>query len=471
MRPNTLLSRSGEPANMRATRFLVGAAALAAALCIPTSANAYPLQLEMGVFGGYHYFASDNQLGRDVGSSTENKLSQTGTFGLRLGFIVHPLVSLEAELGLTPTTASTAQYGDATALALNYRAHILVHILKGRIRPFLLAGGGGNTISSSNSNVIHEDTDGEFHVGIGSKFDIQKNWGFRLDGRLYIVPSTNQDKIYATNDFEVTLGFYGLFGGPKEPTRPVVVIVAPPPNPDLDGDGIPNAQDLCPTERGVPENGGCPDKDTDGDLIVDRLDKCPNDKGPEENGGCPDKDTDGDMVVDRLDKCPNDKGTAENNGCPDTDSDKDGIPDRLDKCPNEPETVNGYKDSDGCPDELPKEIKKYTAGAIKGINFANGKAELLPTSNVVLDEIVTVLVNYPDVKIEVQGHTDNVGERNANIDLSKARAEAVRKYLLGKGIAEARITSVGFGPDKPIADNKKSAGKAKNRRVELRLVN
>ena len=456
---------------MSATRFVLGAAALATALAVPSSANAaYPLQLELGVFGGYHYFARDNLLGRDVGSSDENRLKQTGTFGMRLGFIVHPLVSLEAELGLTPTTATSAQYGTAVVMDFNYRAHLLVHVLKGKIRPFLLAGGGGNTSSSSNPSVVHQDTDGEFHVGIGSKFDIQKNWGVRIDGRLYIVPSTNQDKIYATNDFEATLGFYGLFGGPKEVPK-VVNVLVPVVNPDLDGDGIPNTKDLCPNESGIPENSGCPDKDTDGDLIVDRLDKCPTEKGPEENGGCPDKDSDGDMVVDRLDKCPQDKGVPENGGCPDTDTDKDGIADRLDKCPNEPETVNGYKDGDGCPDELPKEVKKYTAGAVKGINFANGKADLLPTSNVVLGEIVKVLVDYPDVKIEVQGHTDNVGERNANIDLSKARADNVRKYFLSKGIAEIRITAVGYGPDKPIADNKKAAGKAKNRRVELHLVN
>jgi len=132
--------------------------------------------------------------------------------------------------------------------------------------------------------------------------------------------------------------------------------------------------------------------------------------------------------------------------------------------------VNGYQDLDGCPDELPKEIKKF-AGAVKGINFANGKAVLLPSSNKVLDEIVTVLKNYPDVKIEIQGHTDNVGDRNKNVDLSKARAEAVRTYLLAKGIAESRITSIGYGPDKPVADNAKAAGKAKNRRVEFKLVN
>jgi OOP family OmpA-OmpF porin len=451
---------------MRATRLFSGAA-LALLLLCSSSAQAAPLQVDLGVFGGWHYFSSTNQLGIDVGNTDPDlKLKQSGTLGLRVGFIVHPYVSLEAELGLTPTSASKPGE-EGTALAINYRAHLLVHVLKGKIRPFLLAGGGGNTLSSSNPDVLHEDTDGEFHFGIGSKFDIMKNWGIRLDGRLYIVPSTNVDKIYATNDFELTLGFYGLFGGRKE-AHPVPVAAAP--NPDRDGDGIPNAEDLCPDEKGVPENRGCPDKDSDGDLIVDRLDKCPRDKGPEENGGCPDKDSDQDTVVDRLDKCPNDKGPPENNGCPDTDSDKDGVPDRLDKCPNEPETVNGYQDLDGCPDELPKEVKKFT-GAVKGINFENGKATLLPSSNKVLDEIVTVLKNYPDVKIEIQGHTDNNGDRNKNIDLSQARAASVRTYLLSNGIVETRITAVGFGPDRPVADNKASAGRAKNRRVEFKLIN
>ncbi len=332
---------------MKATRFVLGAA-LAAALLLPCSANAAPLQLDLGVFGGWHYFATDNQLGRDVGSTDQNKLSQSGTFGLRIGFIVHPMVSLEAELGLTPTSASTPD-GEAKALSLNYRAHLLVHVLKGKIRPFLLVGGGGTTLSSSNPDILSEDTDGEFHAGIGSKFDIQKNWGLRLDGRIYVVPSVNPDKIYATNDFEVTLGVYGLFGGPKAEKKIMAMAPPPPPNPDLDGDGIPNAEDLCPSERGVPENRGCPDRDSDGDSIVDRLDKCPQDKGPEENGGCPDKDSDGDGLFDRLDKCPALSGPPENDGCPDTDSDKDGVPDRLDKCPNEAETVNGYKDSTAAP--------------------------------------------------------------------------------------------------------------------------
>ncbi|MEO6951089.1 MAG: thrombospondin type 3 repeat-containing protein, partial [Polyangia bacterium] len=338
---------------MRATRLAIVSIAL---LFLGTVAHADPLKLEIGVFGGYHYFSQTNQLGRDVGVPNDSHLHQTGTFGLRIGFVVHPLVVLEAELGLIPTTASTSA-GRATALDIGYRAHLVVHVLKGRFRPFLLAGGGGATLSSSNPLIVHQDTDGEFHFGVGLKADITKSWGLRLDGRLYIEPSTNADKIYATNDYEVTLGIYGLFGGAKKVPAPEPKLVVPP---DIDGDGILNADDLCPEKMGPAANHGCPDVDTDGDLIVDRLDKCPKDKGIEENGGCPDVDTDKDGVVDRLDKCPEVAGVPENGGCPDTDTDKDGVPDRLDKCPNEPETVNGYKDLDGCPDELPVAVKKYT---------------------------------------------------------------------------------------------------------------
>jgi OOP family OmpA-OmpF porin len=452
---------------MSATR-LAGAAVLFATLFAAAPARAVePLRLDLGIFGGWHYFATENQLGRDVGSTSENKLHQSGTFGLRVGFIVHPLVVLEAELGLTPTSAKLA--GEtANGLALNYRAHLLVHILKGHIRPFILAGGGGNTLSSSNPNVLHEDTDGEFHVGVGSKFDIQKNWGFRIDARLYIVPSTNVDKIYATNDFEVTAGFYGIFGAHQAPPKVEAPKVVP--NPDLDGDGVLNPEDACETVPGPKENHGCPDKDSDGDGVIDRADKCPHEAGPAENSGCPDKDTDKDGVVDRLDKCPDQAGPPENNGCPDVDTDKDGIPDRLDKCPNEPETENNYQDQDGCPDEVPVAVKKFTGGSLKNIDFDNGKATLRASSNGTLDEVVKVMADYPAVKVEVGGHTDNTGERNANIDLSKARAESVKAYLVGKGISDARITTVGYGPDKPIADNKKASGRAQNRRVELKLV-
>ncbi len=101
-------------------------------------------------------------------------------------------------------------------------------------------------------------------------------------------------------------------------------------------------------------------KDSDGDGVMDNDDKCPDVKG-EAPDGCPPKDSDGDGVADSKDKCPNEKGEPPD-GCPSTrDSDGDGIIDSKDKCPNEPETKNGFEDDDGCPDELPAQVKDLPA--------------------------------------------------------------------------------------------------------------
>jgi outer membrane protein OmpA-like peptidoglycan-associated protein len=174
-------------------------------------------------------------------------------------------------------------------------------------------------------------------------------------------------------------------------------------------------------------------------------------------------------VPDKEDQCPNEAGPKDNHGCPDKDTDLDGIPDRLDKCPNEPETKNGYQDADGCPDDIPKQVQKFT-GVIEGIYFATGKATIKKQSNRVLDKAVGVLKQFPDVKLEIQGHTDDRGERDMNMKLSQDRADAVKAYFVGKGIDAGRLKGVGFGPDKPIADNKSKGGRAKNRRVEFHLV-
>ena len=158
------------------------------------------------------------------------------------------------------------------------------------------------------------------------------------------------------------------------------------------------------------------------------------------------------------------------NGCPPPkDTDGDGIFDDVDKCPNEPETFNGYQDEDGCPDEVPAALKKFT-GVIEGINFKTGSADITKNSNVVLDKVVQVLTDYPDVRIEISGHTDNVGKPEFNRELSQKRADAVKQYLINKGIKPERLTAVGFGLEKPIADNKTAAGKAKNRRTEFKLL-
>jgi len=265
------------------------------------------------------------------------------------------------------------------------------------------------------------------------------------------------------------------------------------PDIDTDGDGIVDRLDKCPDKAGIKALKGCPDVDTDGDGIVDRHDKCPDKAGIKELKGCPDVDTDGDGIVDRLDKCPDKAGVAELNGCPDVDSDKDGIVDRLDKCVNDPEDPDGFQDADGCPDldndgdGIPDQADKCPVNpgvsensgcpktkeiqrgqlVLKGVNFESGKAVLLPASYKVLDEIAESFREWPEVRVEVQGHTDNVGTPEKNMLLSQQRAETVRDYLIQKGIASDRITAVGYGQEKPIADNNTSAGRAQNRRVEL----
>jgi outer membrane protein OmpA-like peptidoglycan-associated protein len=240
------------------------------------------------------------------------------------------------------------------------------------------------------------------------------------------------------------------------------------PDPDNDKDGIPDSLDKCPAAAGIAENNGCPDVDSDKDGIVDRLDKCPNEAGIAELNGCADKDGDGDGIVDRLDKCPADAEDKDNfqdeDGCPDLDNDGDGFPDATDKCPNNP----GVAETGGCP-----KSKEITRGqlVLKGVNFESSKAVLLRGSYQVLDEVAESLREWPEINIEIQGHTDASGNTAKNLALSQERAETVRQYLIDKGISASRLTSIGYGQDKPIADNKTATGRAQNRRVEITRSN
>jgi outer membrane protein OmpA-like peptidoglycan-associated protein len=240
------------------------------------------------------------------------------------------------------------------------------------------------------------------------------------------------------------------------------------PDYDNDKDGITDSLDKCPSEAGIVENLGCPDKDSDGDGTVDRLDKCPDVAGIADLNGCADKDTDGDGIVDRLDKCPSEAedkdGFQDQDGCPDPDNDGDGFPDETDKCPNNP----GVAENEGCP-----KTKEITRGQLilKGVTFESGKAVLLLGSYKVLDEMAESLREWPEVTIEIQGHTDNTGNAALNLTLSQERAETVRQYMISKGIAPERLTAIGYGQDKPIADNKTASGRAQNRRVEINRTN
>lgn len=290
--------------------------------------------------------------------------------------------------------------------------------------------------------------------------------------------------------------------------------------PDLDNDfdRIPDAKDTCPAEpetiNGYKDTDGCPDEvsDRDHDSIPDTDDKCPDDAGKvrsEAYYGCPDKDEDG--VPDLADKCPEQPedtdGFEDTDGCPDPDNDKDGLNDDRDECTDEPETLNKFKDEDGCPDtapdsdgdgitdqvdKCPKAPETYNGvadddGCPDGKALANvtgnqieitEKVEFETNSDAikgkrsfkVLDAVVQVLEAYPAIRhIEVAGHTDDTGAADHNRTLSTKRAESVRTYLVSKGVKSERLQAKGYGPDKPIADNKKPAGRAKNRRVEFNI--
>ncbi len=251
------------------------------------------------------------------------------------------------------------------------------------------------------------------------------------------------------------------------------------PDPDNDRDGILDKDDKCPLEAedkdGFEDEDGCPDPDNDGDGITDLKDQCPNVAedfdGFEDTDGCTDPDNDKDGIPDSLDKCPKEPedfdGFEDTDGCTDPDNDKDGIPDLKDKCPNDPETINNYRDEDGCPDTLKKEPDMPKQQLLRGVNFKSGSPEMTFESYQALEPLLQQLRQYPEVVIEIRGHSDSMGNYNKNLLLSQQRADAVRQYLISKGVEPERIRAVGFGSSSPIADNRTAAGRAQNRRIEV----
>lgn len=216
--------------------------------------------------------------------------------------------------------------------------------------------------------------------------------------------------------------------------------------PDQDGDGVPDAIDGCPTQA----------EDPDG---IEDTDGCPEAREP---------DQDGDGVPDKIDACPATPGLQELDGCPDKDGDQ--IPDNIDKCPDQP----GPPELFGCPppeDEEEVVLESERIRINNQILFEFGSDRIDPRSFKLLDEVAQVLTKNPDVgPVMIEGHTDNVGSREVNINLSKRRAKAVEKYLVEKGIAQKRLRSEGYGFDKPIATNDTPLGRAKNRRTEFKLL-
>ena len=382
-------------------------------------------------------------------------LRDWGGLGLRAGYFFRDNLELEADLSRTSTDG---QFGDL-------RRDVLVNPFHARVvwnRPYgekthLLLGAGYVHTEYGDEVDGHGDGAGAL---VGFRYQAGKKLSFRFEGTADYYADTDFTDKDDHVDYGVQFGFSGLFGGGPR---------------DADKDGVIDSLDKCPgTPLGEKVDAtGCPlPKDSDGDGVLDNKDQCPDTpKGDKvDASGCPlPKDSDGDGVTDDLDKCPATPRSekVDKHGCPlPKDSDGDGVTDDLDKCPG---TAAGTKvDRNGCP-QLFDETK--ASFVLEGVNFASGKADLTPEAREVLDRVVTSLAAYPEIRVEVAGHTDNKGSRALNTRLSQKRADAVKNYLAGAGISPDRLVAKGYGPDKPIATNDTEEGRAQNRRTELKKLN
>ncbi len=289
-------------------------------------------------------------------------------------------------------------------------------------------------------------------IGAGVNISLAKNLSLNLESAY---KASLGDQVQAHLQHVVGI-VYWFKPGYKKP-----VITEAPPFIDTDRDGITDSLDKCPMIAGLPNFDGCPD--SDGDGVPDKDDACPLVAGLAALKGCP--DSDGDGISDKDDKCPYVAGTTVYQGCPPPDKDGDGFLDKDDRCPDAYSKTNG-----GCP-EIREEIINQVSKAAKAIFFETGKATLKPISNASLDAVVAVLQTDPSLYADIEGHTDNVGSEERNLILSQERADAVRTYFISKGIAATRLTATGFGKTQPVATNETAAGRAQNRRTEIRLRN
>ncbi|APG65711.1 cell envelope biogenesis protein OmpA [Tenacibaculum todarodis] len=329
--------------------------------------------------------------------------------------------------------------------------------------PYIYVGGGYTSIDSQGAAMLN--------AGAGFNVWFNDNLGLNLQSG---AKHDFGDKV--RGHFQHTLGLVFKFGGKdtdgdkiydKDDACPETPGLAEFNGcPDTDGDGIKDSEDACPNVAGLASMNGCPD--TDGDGIKDSADACPTVKGTKAMKGCP--DADGDGVTDASDKCPKVAGPASNGGCPWADTDKDGVFDKDDKCPK----VAGPASNNGCPEAKPviteaaeAELKTFA----RTILFNTSRSTFKSGVTDKLDAIVKIMSDYPNASFVIEGHTDSSGAASFNQKLSNSRANAVMGYLANKGVASSRMSAVGYGEDSPIDTNATRAGKANNRRVEIRVTN
>jgi outer membrane protein OmpA-like peptidoglycan-associated protein len=458
---NTAGQRLALWATLRRALSGTGAAAAHAAQRLPS------LGFYTGVYGGYNAVLGDWDLAEDEA----NDVSPEGSFlaGLRFGLQIRRWIAAEIGVALIPFAYDSPD--DLSGVALSWRIDAIVSPLDIPWSPHVLIGAGVYQLASSD---LGSDTDWHLQWGLGIRGMLTKFMNLRGEIR-HVVADGFPDGLASNLEIQIGVDFWVWNGSAKPVPK------------DEDKDGIPDTVDQCPGLPGDETAGGCPDRDQDG--VSDSTDACPDTPGTINMRGCP--DSDGDGLGDDRDKCPGEVGLVEYEGCPPPppDADSDGTPDAEDRCPTDrgPPHTGGCPDADGdgivdgedkCPTEpgvaatngcMPRAMKRFS-GAVRGINFETGSAQIKRASLRLLDAAVRVFKEYPELRVEIAGHTDDEGDDDANMRLSDERADAVRSYLIEKGIGPDRVMAKGYGETLPIADNRTAGGRAKNRRIEFKIM-
>ncbi|KIG17247.1 Outer membrane lipoprotein omp16 precursor [Enhygromyxa salina] len=384
------------------------------------------LMAEVGLFGGMLFPAGDHDF-YDPASGHKPLWQVSGEVGLRAAFFPERYIGVEVEGAGVVARVRTST--DDIAPLWAARGHVIAQLPWWNVAPFVLVGAGAMGVAS-NPIILGNDVDPAVHWGGGVKLYLHRYIALRVEGR-HVLAAKQATQNSFTSHAEFLAGLSFTLGRAKP-------MVAPPPDPDRDKDGFLNERDDCPDTPGVSPD-GCPPRDSDKDGFFDTEDACPYEAG------------------------------VEPDGCPIRDQDGDGIPDSIDACKTQPETDNGFEDEDGCPDELPTEMREFS-GIIQGIEFATDSSEITDATKPVLDRAIKVLTDYPDIRIEIVGHTDNQGTVEHNLELSKDRAESVKQYLVEGGVDAERLETRGAGQKEPVASNDTPEGQAKNRRTEFKLI-
>ena len=185
---------------------------------------------------------------------------------------------------------------------------------------------------------------------------------------------------------------------------------------------------------------------------------------PKENKGCPDTDFDG--ILDHEDNCIKIAGPIENNGCPWPDTDGDGVLDKDDHCIDIP----GLKSNHGCMVIITDKAMKQLDEFARTLHFTSGSSKFESGVIAQLDQIALLMKEFKNAKFSLNGYTDSIGSKKLNVSLSQQRVNAVRDYLISKGIDGERLVAKGYGEENPITTNFFKEGRAKNRRVEINLI-